>query len=72
MCVCVLSPGHPGILAHAQQDGLGVNEETPAGESEHQQNEGASLYDDADPEQVFGSKRLRGNTGGVNNSPGRR
>lgn len=47
--VCLLSPGHLGILAHAQQDGLCVNEETPAGESEQQQNEGASLHDDADP-----------------------
>lgn len=70
ICVCChYSPGHLRILAYAQQDGLGVNEETPAGEREQQQDEGTSLHDDADPKQVLGTERLHGNTGGVNNSP---
>ena len=48
----------PRVQAQAQQDGLSVNEETPAGQTEQQQDDDVLLKDHPHPLQVLTTKCL--------------
>ena len=51
-------PGHLGLLSQQQQDGLGVEQQCPAGQTEEQQDDDAPLQDDPHTQQVLRPKRL--------------
>lgn len=47
--VTVCLPRHLRVLTHTQQDGLGIEEEAPAGETEQQEDDDAPLKDHSHP-----------------------
>lgn len=54
------SPGHLWVLTQQQKEGLGVDEQTPTGQTEEQEDQDTSLQDDANTVQVLPTKGLRG------------
>ncbi len=53
-----IRPGHTGTLSDSQQDGLGVDEQRPAGETGQQEDENPSLQYHTHPLQIITAKRL--------------
>jgi len=53
-------PGNLRHLADREQDGLGVEEQPPAGQAEQQQDQNAALQDHTDARQVLAAERLGG------------
>lgn len=64
-------PGHLGVLPHTQQDGLRIDEQPPAGQTEQQQDDDAPLKDHAHLQQVPAPKRLSNITHIFNSRPQR-
>lgn len=52
------SPGHLGVLSQIEKEGLGVQKQSPTGQTEERQNYDASLQDDAYTEKVLTPKCL--------------
>ncbi|TNN66077.1 hypothetical protein EYF80_023705 [Liparis tanakae] len=53
------------VLAQAEQDGLGIDEQTPARQAEQQQDDDAPLKDHSHPQQVLATKCLHNSTESV-------
>ncbi len=56
---CSESPGHLWILTQQQEKGLGVDEQTPTGQTEDQEDQDTPLQDDANTAQVLPTEGLR-------------
>lgn len=56
----MLLPGNLRHLSGIEQDGLGVEEQPPAGQAEEQQDQNAALQDHSDARQVLAPERLGG------------
>ena len=56
-------PGHLRVLSQQEQEGLGVDKQSPARQAEEQQDQNAPLQDHPHMQQILTPKRLQDKTG---------